>query len=78
VRRRFLALLVASAASVTAVASPNGLVASLPLDALAGDPWTDFAVADDWYLFLVDVDATDRVQTAIRSRFRAPDDVVAF
>jgi hypothetical protein len=51
---------------------------SLPLDALAGDPWAAFAAAEDWYLFLVEVDPADRVLSAVRSRFAAPRDVVAF
>lgn len=60
------------------VSSEDGLQVSLPLEALAGDPWADFAAAQDWYLFLVEVDATDRVVSAIRSRFSAPRDVVGF
>jgi hypothetical protein len=60
------------------VPSEAGLEISLPLDALAGDPWTDFAAAAEWYLFLVEVDTSDRVLSAIRSRFKAPRDVVAF
>jgi hypothetical protein len=60
------------------VPSDAGLQMSLPLDALAGDPWADFAAAPDWYLFLVEVDPTDRVLSAVRSRFAAPRDVVAF
>lgn len=63
---------------VGTVASPDGLVASLPLTELAGEPWPDFAAAEDWYLFLVEIDAEDRVVSAVRSRFGAPRDVVAF
>lgn len=57
--------------------SRQGLTVDLPIDALAGDGWPDFAAAEDWYLLLVEVDG-DRAVSAIRSRFGAPRDVVAF
>lgn len=57
--------------------SPDGLSVVLPLDALAGESWPAFDAADDWYLLLVEVDG-ERAVSAIRSRFGAPRDVVAF
>ncbi len=57
--------------------SRQGLSVDLPIDALAGDGWPAFATAEDWYLLLVEVDG-DRAVSAIRSRFGAPRDVVAF
>lgn len=58
-------------------ASRKGLVASLALADLAGPPWKRFAAAEDWYVLIVEVRG-DRVASAIRSRFAAPDDVAAF
>ncbi len=53
-------------------ASSEGLTISLPLSALQGASRTAFEAAPDWYLLLLDVDG-DRVSTAVRSQFRAPD-----
>lgn len=50
---------------------------SLGLADLAGPSWAPFAAAEDWYVLIVDVRG-DRVSSAIRSRFAAPDDVAAF
>ena len=55
----------------------DGLTASLPLADIAATDRAAFLAAPDWYLLLVEVDG-DRAVTAIRSRFGAPRDVVAF
>ncbi len=52
--------------------SRDGLKVSLPLTDLAGETWAPFAAADEWYLLLLDLDG-DRVSSAVRSRFGAPD-----
>ncbi len=57
--------------------SRQGLSVVLPIDDLADDDWPAFVAAEDWYLLLVEVDG-DRAVSAIRSRFGAPRDVVAF
>lgn len=55
--------------------SPDGLVASLPYDALAAGERETFAAAESWYVLLLDVDADGRVSTAVRSRFAVPEAV---
>ena len=57
--------------------SRKGLSASLALADLAGPAWVPFAAAQDWYVLIVDIRG-DRVSSAIRSRFAAPEDVAAF
>ena len=59
------------------VPSRDGLRIGLPIDSLAGEPWPAFAAAEDWYVYLLEVDG-DRVVSAVRSRFGAPRDIVAF
>ena len=53
------------------VAAPDGLKATLPLDALTEAERPAFDAASDWYLLLVKVEGT-RVTAAIRSSFSAP------
>lgn len=52
--------------------SGDGLTASLPLADLSDADRAMFTTADDWYLLLLELDG-DRVSTAVRSRFAAPD-----
>lgn len=54
-----------------AMASENGLRATLPLIAVADDLRVELASAGDWYVLLVKRDG-DRAAAAIHSRFRAP------
>ncbi|MEO5885655.1 MAG: hypothetical protein ABIQ58_09105 [Candidatus Limnocylindrales bacterium] len=56
--------------------SRDGLKVSLPLAELSDTTASAFAAADDWYLLLLDIEG-DRVTSAVRSRFTAPDDVAA-
>jgi hypothetical protein len=52
-------------------AAPDGLTASLPLEALTDAERPAFEAAVDWYLLVVKVDG-DRAIAAIRSSFSAP------
>ena len=53
------------------VASPDGLKATLPLDALTEAQRPAFEAALDWYLLIVKVDG-ERAAAAIRSSFSSP------
>lgn len=54
--------------------SRDGLTISLPLSAMQGETWPAFEAAEDWYLLLLDLDG-ERVSSAVRSRFPAPEGV---
>ena len=53
------------------VAAPDGLIVSLPVDALTEAERPAFNAAGNWYLLLVKVDGV-RATAAIRSSFPAP------
>jgi hypothetical protein len=54
-----------------------GLVASLPIADLLAEQRAAFTAADAWYLLMLEVDADDRVLSAVRSRFELPDAIRA-